>query len=42
MIEAATLTLAYILDLAIGGPKQFPHPVRMMGWAITRVEYNCL
>lgn len=39
MIEAATLTLAYILDLAIGDPKQFPHPVRMMGWAITRVEY---
>ncbi len=38
MIEPAVLTLAYILDLAIGDPKQIPHPVRIIGWTITKIE----
>lgn len=38
MIEPVALTLAYILDIAIGDPKQLPHPVRIMGWGIMRLE----
>lgn len=30
-----TLALAYGLDLIIGDPRWFPHPIRGMGWAIT-------
>ncbi|HDH00494.1 MAG TPA: cobalamin biosynthesis protein CobD [Nitrospirae bacterium] len=36
--ESAVLILAYVLDLAIGDPGQLPHPVRIMGWAIAKVE----
>lgn len=32
------LVLAYLLDIAIGDPKWLPHPVRIMGRAITRIE----
>ncbi len=38
MIEPVTLTLAYILDLVIGDPRRLPHPVRVIGWTITKVE----
>ncbi|MBI5049369.1 MAG: cobalamin biosynthesis protein CobD [Nitrospirae bacterium] len=38
MSESAILTLAYMLDLAIGDPKWLPHPVRGIGWAITKLE----
>lgn len=38
MIESATLTLAYVIDLMIGDPRWLPHPVRMIGWSITRIE----
>ncbi|MDP3297627.1 MAG: adenosylcobinamide-phosphate synthase CbiB [Thermodesulfovibrionia bacterium] len=38
MIESATLTLAYFLDLAIGDPRWLPHPVRITGKAITKTE----
>jgi len=38
MIESAALTLAYFLDLAIGDPNWLPHPVRIMGRAITGTE----
>jgi adenosylcobinamide-phosphate synthase len=30
--------LAYLLDLAIGDPRLFPHPVRGFGWAIRFLE----
>jgi adenosylcobinamide-phosphate synthase len=30
-----TLALAYGADLLVGDPRWFPHPVRIMGWAIT-------
>ncbi|MEW6108268.1 MAG: adenosylcobinamide-phosphate synthase CbiB [Nitrospirota bacterium] len=32
------LVLAFVLDLCIGDPAWFPHPVRAMGWVITRLE----
>ena len=38
MIAPATLTLAYVIDLMIGDPRYLPHPVRMIGWAETRME----
>ena len=38
MSESAILTLAYMLDIAIGDPKRLPHPVRGIGWAITKME----
>ncbi len=38
MIAPATLTFAYVIDLMIGDPKGLPHPVRIMGWAIIRIE----
>ncbi|NOZ70242.1 MAG: cobalamin biosynthesis protein CobD [Deferribacteres bacterium] len=36
MTDTAALVLAYILDLLIGDPRQIPHPVKGMGWAIDR------
>jgi adenosylcobinamide-phosphate synthase len=38
MTDAAILTLAYILDLIIGDPRWLPHPVKMLGWAIEKME----
>ncbi len=38
MTETLQLTLAYILDLIIGDPRQLPHPVKGMGWAIGKIE----
>ena len=32
------LTLAFLLDLAIGDPRWLPHPVRLIGHAISRTE----
>ncbi|MCX7914354.1 MAG: adenosylcobinamide-phosphate synthase CbiB [Thermodesulfovibrionales bacterium] len=37
-IAPAVLILAFIVDLAIGDPRWLPHPVRLMGGAITQVE----
>ena len=34
----ATLPLAFVLDLLIGDPETWPHPVRLMGAAITYAE----
>ncbi len=36
MTDTAALILAYILDLLIGDPRQIPHPVKGMGWAISK------
>jgi adenosylcobinamide-phosphate synthase len=33
-----TLPLAYLLDLALGDPRGWPHPVRGIGWLVTRGE----
>ncbi len=38
MIECVLLILAFTLDLCIGDPKWLPHPVRIMGRGITRIE----
>lgn len=38
MTEAAILTTAYVLDLIIGDPQWSPHPVRIMGWGIDKME----
>jgi adenosylcobinamide-phosphate synthase len=38
MSETGILTLAYLLDLVIGDPRRLPHPVRVIGWAIIKVE----
>lgn len=37
-LSPAILVLAFLLDLAIGDPRWLPHPVRIIGKAITRVE----
>jgi adenosylcobinamide-phosphate synthase len=41
MIDTAILTLAYILDLIIGDPGWLPHPVRIIGWLIEKMEKLC-
>jgi adenosylcobinamide-phosphate synthase len=38
MIAPSVLFAAYLLDLAIGDPRWLPHPVRMVGAAISRAE----
>ena len=38
MTEASVLTMAYLLDLLIGDPGKFPHPVRGLGKAIEKTE----
>lgn len=38
MIGPIDLIFAFFLDLAIGDPRWLPHPVRMIGRAITRLE----
>ena len=38
MIGPLELILAFLLDLAIGDPRWLPHPVRMIGKAITHAE----
>jgi len=38
MTDAAILTFAYILDLIIGDPRWLPHPVRIIGWGIEKME----
>ncbi len=37
-LSPAILVLAFLLDLAIGDPRWLPHPVRIIGRAITRAE----
>jgi len=32
------IALAYFLDLILGDPQWFPHPVRIMGWLIKKIE----
>ncbi len=32
------LVLAYLLDVALGDPERFPHPVRGIGWLVHRGE----
>lgn len=32
------LMIAFVLDLCIGDPVWFPHPVRIIGWGITKLE----
>ncbi|NPV91102.1 MAG: cobalamin biosynthesis protein CobD [Firmicutes bacterium] len=32
------LAAAFLLDLALGDPRWLPHPVRMLGWLIARLE----
>ncbi|MDO8282182.1 MAG: adenosylcobinamide-phosphate synthase CbiB [Thermodesulfovibrionia bacterium] len=38
MTEVIVLTAAYVLDLMIGDPQWFPHPVRIIGWEIEKME----
>lgn len=38
MTEITILTMAYVLDLMIGDPQCFPHPVRIIGWGIEKME----
>ncbi|MDT9546878.1 MAG: cobalamin biosynthesis protein [Chlorobium sp.] len=39
MIEGALLVLgAFLLDLLLGDPRWFPHPVRGMGWLAVKLE----
>ncbi len=37
-METLILASAYLLDLAVGDPPWLPHPVRGLGWAISRGE----
>lgn len=34
----ALISIAFLLDLILGDPGRFPHPVRAMGWFATRME----
>jgi len=36
--NATLLLCAYCLDLLLGDPRRFPHPVRGIGWAIMQLE----
>jgi len=39
MIEGALLVFAaFLLDLLLGDPRRFPHPVRGMGWLAAKLE----
>lgn len=38
MNRCTVLPAAYLLDQIAGDPEWFPHPVRLMGWAIARGE----
>lgn len=38
MTESYLLVFAYMLDVVIGDPRQIPHPVRIIGWVITKAE----
>lgn len=38
MMRSSVIAASYALDWAIGDPDWLPHPVRVMGWAIQRVE----
>lgn len=38
MTEMMIFAMAYILDMLIGDPHWLPHPVRIIGWGIERVE----
>lgn len=33
-----TIPIAVILDLSMGDPQKLPHPIRLMGWLISRLE----
>ena len=37
-INGAVILSAYIMDLVLGDPRWFPHPVRGIGWMIQRTE----
>lgn len=37
-IEGVLITLAFLIDLLIGDPRWLPHPVRLMGFLIERLE----
>jgi adenosylcobinamide-phosphate synthase len=38
IILSLTILMAFILDLFLGDPPFLPHPIRWMGWAISRWE----
>ena len=38
MLIFLLMGMAIVLDLLIGDPPNWPHPVRFMGWGITRLE----
>lgn len=38
IIHPFMLVLAFVLDLAIGDPRWLPHPVRIIGYAISSIE----
>jgi cobalamin biosynthesis protein CobD/CbiB len=39
MSDLTLLVSAYIVDLIIGDPVRFPHPVRGIGWCIEKAEH---
>lgn len=38
----SVIVIAYVMDRALGDPQWFPHPVRGIGWIITRLEHFLL
>jgi adenosylcobinamide-phosphate synthase len=38
LLGLIALAFAYLLDLAFGDPPWLPHPVRLIGWAISKLE----
>lgn len=38
ILSLTALVLGFLLDLCLGDPHWLPHPIRLIGWAITRLE----
>jgi adenosylcobinamide-phosphate synthase len=41
VLAVIPLFIGFLLDLAIGDPHYFPHPIRLIGWLIERCEKIC-
>jgi len=37
-MDVLIITTAYLLDLLLGDPSWFPHPVRLIGWSVGQLE----
>jgi adenosylcobinamide-phosphate synthase len=40
MYHIIALTIGYLLDLIIGDPMNFPHPIRLIGSFISKLDHK--